>query len=410
MVKRYINLQSALVLALVILITTWTGSSAYGAQKQTKNTQKAWTVLVYLAGDNNLDEWGFYSLNLMAQGLVSDKDVQVVIFFDHLGANAELIEVAPGSWSRIADYGEPDTGNPDTLRDFLILGLSQYPAERTLLVLWDHGGGWKTFGVDDTSHTRMSMDGIAGAMAEAELSTQKKIDITVFDACLMAMVEVAAELRQVTQYMVASTYTVDSDGFPYDLMLSRLITNTYDSTEAIAHGFADDYYTFCIKSNSKAALSVAAVDESKLNVLMDAIDGLSKELIANMDGMHGEINSARAVAEHQVWGGHMGVFWYIDLWVFADELIKSSANPSIDGYASAVQTLLTDAVYHRHSNNVDNFSYGLTISFPSSLARYWDVGYIEQNYQGINLDFTADTHWDEMLLAFYPANEAPHGH
>ena len=145
MVKRYFNLQSALVLALVILITTWTGSSAYGAQKQTKNTQKAWTVLVYLAGDNNLDEWGFYSLNLMAQGLVSDNDVQVVILYDHLGANAELIQVVPGGWERIADYGEVDTGDPNTLRDFLIFGMNNYPAEKTLLILWDHGGGWKFF-------------------------------------------------------------------------------------------------------------------------------------------------------------------------------------------------------------------------------------------------------------------------
>lgn len=41
--------------------------------------------------------------------------------------------------------GETNTGDPKVLADFLDWGLKNYPAKRTMAVLWNHGSGW-----DDT--------------------------------------------------------------------------------------------------------------------------------------------------------------------------------------------------------------------------------------------------------------------
>jgi len=82
-------------------------------------TAKAWTYLVYMAADNNLDTWGNFSLDLMKKGLTSDRDINVVVLYDRHGANADLLQVTSAGAVKIADYGEPDMGNPETLRQFL---------------------------------------------------------------------------------------------------------------------------------------------------------------------------------------------------------------------------------------------------------------------------------------------------
>jgi hypothetical protein len=61
---------------------------------------------------------------------------------------------------------------------------------------------------------------------------------------------------------------------------------------------------------------------------------------------------------------------------------------------------LSSAVYERHSHNLDGTAYGLGINFPPNRSRHDDKNYLAQNYQDVNLVFTNETHWDEMLLAY----------
>ena len=42
----------------------------------------------------------------------------------------------------LADLGEIDSGNPDTLVDFAVWAISAYPADHYVLILGDHGAGW----------------------------------------------------------------------------------------------------------------------------------------------------------------------------------------------------------------------------------------------------------------------------
>jgi Clostripain family len=392
-------------LALVLVMALLAASvPAVAAAPSTR--AKAWTYLVYIGADNNLDIWGDFSLDLMKTGLTSDQDVSVAVLDDHYGAGAELLQVTSAGVVKLADYGEPDMGNPETLRQFLSWGIKAFPADHYAVVIWDHGGGWKYIIKDDTSGSRMSIAGLASAMnsAAVELGRGRKFDITVFDACLMSLVEVADQLTPVTDYVVASEQSVNSTGFPYDLMLQRLVADPSVTSGDYARGIADDYYTFNIQSNSKSVLTVAAIDESKLGPLVSSIDDLSVTLIANMAAFYPDANDARAVAQHLVWGVN-GVFWYVDLHRFVDQLALRIADTTLDAQAAAVVDHLGNAIYERHSHNLDGMSYGLGINFPPNLSRYQDKSYLAQNYQDIDLTFTDETHWDEMLLEFYQYQE-----
>jgi len=372
------------------------------------STQRDWTYLVYLAADNNLDAAGQFSMDLIKKGMESDKDdnINFIVLYDHFGAGAELLRVTQDGVVQLPepdelDMDEPDTGDPETLHQFLSWGVNAYPAEHYVVVIWDHGGGWKYIIKDGTSGTRMPVVGLADAMKSVTEELGIKFDITLFDACLMALVEVAYQLKPVTDYVVASEHALPLNSFPYDLILQRLIDDTSVPTWNYAKGMIDDYYTFYEKSSAKSHLSVCAIDESKLDTLITSIDDFSISLISIMDQQHGEINSARSNSQHQSGGGINGVFWYVDLHVFAEEIIKRVDDMSLNDYANAVMDAQSDAVYERHSNNVEGSSYGLAINFPPNLSRYKDKSYLTQDYQEMGFTFTDETNWDEMLLEFY---------
>ncbi len=368
---------------------------------------KAWTYLVYMGADNNLDTQGGFSLNLLKQGLTSDRDINIVALYDHPNnVPTDLLQVTSkgiiplhASWL----VGNLDTGSPATLQQFLSWGATQFPATHYVVVIWNHGGGWKYIVLDGTSNSRMSIEGLGGALEAVAKQIRRPFDITVFDACLMSLVEVTAQMRNGTNYVVASEQVVSFQGLPYHLMVQRLVANPSVASGAYARGIADDFYTYYVQSSSKSALSITATDESKLAPLTGSggsIDNLSVTLLAKMAQFYPAIGSARAVAQHQV-NGVNGVFWYIDLHRFADQLALNVSDPIVKTQAAAIVNHLNNAINERHSHNLDGSAYGLGINFPPNLSRYQDKSYLAQNYQNVNLAFVKDTHWDEMLLAFY---------
>ena len=45
----------------------------------------------------------------------------------------------------VEDLGEVNMGDGKALGDFITWGIQQYPAKRYMLVIWDHGQGWRLF-------------------------------------------------------------------------------------------------------------------------------------------------------------------------------------------------------------------------------------------------------------------------
>jgi len=107
--------------------------------------KKPWTVLVYLAGDNNLDSSGAADL-LEMKRVGSTAGVNVVAEFDSAsGRGAKryvLRKGGPLAADVVASLGRLNTGDPQCLLDFVRWGVTRFPAERYALVLWNHGQGW----------------------------------------------------------------------------------------------------------------------------------------------------------------------------------------------------------------------------------------------------------------------------
>src|SRR5205085_3136365 len=118
--------------------------------KNPRAPKRKWTVLVYLAGDNSLDGAGLVDLAEMKK-VGSGDQLAIVAQFDRAKGKGEtrryfLQKGTKLDKDAVAALGETDMGDPAVLKDFLAWGGKNYPADNTMVVIWNHGAGW-----DDTN-------------------------------------------------------------------------------------------------------------------------------------------------------------------------------------------------------------------------------------------------------------------
>src|SRR6186713_1181239 len=102
-----------------------------------------WTVMVFMAGDNNLSSAAEDDLAELRR-VGSTASVRVMVEVDRAGtkpSERRRIE-RDGSGETALELGETDSGDPDALLRFVRWAIAEEPAERYALVLWNHGGGW----------------------------------------------------------------------------------------------------------------------------------------------------------------------------------------------------------------------------------------------------------------------------
>jgi hypothetical protein len=86
-----------------------------------------------------------------------------------------------------------------------------------------------------------------------------KFGFILFDACLMGSVEVAYELKDKTDYILASSTETIYEGFPYDKIIPELSKSQVDLPKAAQCYF--DYYNSLQGAYRSATVSVIATGE-----------------------------------------------------------------------------------------------------------------------------------------------------
>ena len=127
-----------------------------------QTTEKQWTVMVYLAGDNNLDSAGVVDLKEMKMVGSTDR-INVIAQFDREGKDVSTNRYYVRKGGALAkdvveSLGETNMGNPRVLEDFIKWGIKDYPAEHYLLVVWNHGNGWNDENVYRVARSMMNFN------------------------------------------------------------------------------------------------------------------------------------------------------------------------------------------------------------------------------------------------------------
>ena len=401
-----------------------------------------WTFMVYLAGDNDLEAFGTKDLVEMKVAGSNNK-VSVVAQFDrmsdqvtrryYLAADGSLID------NCVAELPEVNTGDPKALTDFCSWACTNYPADRYALVVWNHGTGWKDADIYRAAESR-GLSGMVGRGQMRSLSSGKpsralfattlsklvnesvrraiafddsaadfldnhelklvlegaqesiggKLDLLGFDACLMSMLEIDYQLRDLCQVAVGSQENEPGDGWPYGAIIRKLRDDPGMSAATLGKVIVQEYQLSYLLNQPSASVTQSAIRLDRLEPLAEAVGQLGNTLLDRISDMvtRGTVLNAQRIAQSFSDRDYIDLGHFCRLLAAEDDCGKvgAAAQAVIDQLDTDSSPVIAEA---HHGTEVEDAS-GISIYLPSRV--------LCPLYRG--LDFAQDYGWDDFLTAF----------
>lgn len=226
-----------------------------------------WTVMVYMAADSEPALPWDEDINEMEAAGPPDW-MNVVALVDPLGSgDSAIYEVVADdmdlvivsgtvddSGDVIPPSGEVDMASPETLSDFITFACHAYPADRLVLVLWGHSGGW--YGMCQDGSALLTPQSLAEALDTATEELGRKLDLIVTDCCTEGVVETACEVRAYADWYVGSEIAVPAQGLRYDLVLGGLAESGVVAPEEFGSMICRTHRTTLMMNSWSAAMAV----------------------------------------------------------------------------------------------------------------------------------------------------------
>lgn len=368
-----------------------------------------WTLLVYIDGDNNLELAGVIDVNEMEAAGNSDR-VNVLVQLDRVAeytntdgnwTGARRYEIRPDSNPNkitspvVADLGEVNMGDGAALTDFLVWGITNYPANHYGVILWDHGSGWFGIAFDDTANgDGLTLPEVKGSLTQALTQTGAgRLDFVGFDACLMGQIDVFQLVQPYARYAVGSEEVVPAQGWDYTAWLGGLYANTGMEGAELAQTAVTSYMNFYTKIEPDEFVTMAAVDLDKLAGLTNSLNTLAAALKANPTNLVSAIGDARGGAEGYalMYPEDARHFASIDLWHFASILAQISPDAAVNSAAQGVISALETAVLVADHGSGFSQAHGISVYFPQT-AEYFNGRYPNESPL---------SNWNDFLTSYH---------
>ena len=382
---------------------------------------KDWTILIYSVSDNNLYPYMQSDLD-EAERVGSTDEMNVVAETSHQPRGGNVVRLkletdsTPGVKSPVLqDLGRShDMAKSENLADSIAWAMKEYPSKHFFLICSDHGAGWKGAHHSESTDSWMNASDLEAGLKSAQEKTGRKIDVLGFDECLMASTEIAHQLKDYADYMVASEEVEGGAGWQYDEALGK---NKPNSNSRILSGKVLNYAAAALRARdpltppdmAKAIVQMAeghqrdlgtmsAIDMNKMGALTTAIDEFAGKVL---DSNLVPKDFAPVVQQTQKF------YDFADMGHFV-QLAGARFGGEIGAAAEGVKAALEEAVIaEQHSQKYPNAK-GLNIELRRQAA-----GFAPDSSPIPNLDaddqsrmsmapysatkWAQDTRWDEML-------------
>lgn len=365
---------------LLILFLTLTGCGAPGPSETEMprgDVPETWTLCLYLCGSNleSKQGWATRTLNELTGARLPD-NVTVVVQTGGsrewqndtvpAGENGRYV-IENGTLVPVETAPAASMGETETLADFLTFCAERYPADRTAVVLWNHGGGPlkgacfdELNGFDALSLAELDAAFAAGVAAR----DGKKYDIIGFDACLMGSLETAAQLSDDADYLVASEEIEPGAGWDYTAPLAAM--GRYAAPADVAKAACNGYMAKCDSRDKGAAATLAAIDLGKIEAVSAALDAALNALLETRGS---EVGALRRLAfcsrGAESFGGATeseGLSNLVDLHGMAASL---ASDPDLNGHGwDTVTEALDAAVLYDINGSATRGANGLSLWYP----------------------------------------------
>lgn len=254
------------------------------------------TLIFYFAG-TDLTFYFYRNISAIKEALRQDikGDSRVMLFFQQGEKNsAEIIELTYKNGlceeQKIAVHDLPEQMDANNLSFFLKEIMRHAPADKYSLIIGSHGLGWIPMGaspdgsaaslmrtsekdtfwqqtgnmqtrfIGEVSNPQNAFE--TSTLAQAIAKTGVQFEYILFDACFMANVESAYDLRNSAKYIVGSVCEIMGAGFPYNTVLPHLLQNngTSYNLDSVCQAFNTFYSEHYGYSGSISVINCAELE------------------------------------------------------------------------------------------------------------------------------------------------------
>jgi hypothetical protein len=420
-----------------------------------------WLIMLYQDADDKILEQDIYVDLNEAERVGSNTKVHIVAQVDryqggfrgdgdwtstkrfYLSADPDLHRIRS---QEVADLGEANMADGDTLVDFVTWAVASYPADKHVLILSDHGMGWPGGWTDPAPGGRGDHDIALAQMGDQlflmeldaalqDIRAQTGIDkfeLIGLDACLMGHIEVFSALAPHARYAVASQEVEPALGWAYTSFLTTLAQNPNINGAELGRRIVESYIREDQRIVDEAERADFAAQGASLGGLLGGLFGppSAQQLVQQMEqnitlaavnleavpGIIDRLNDLafvlqradkKTMAQARTYAqSFTSIFGdvvppsYIDLGNLAQLAKQKIPDAQIGRTADALLAALGQAIVaETHGTNKPGAS-GISIYFPNSKLYGTRAGGA-QSYTTVARRFAMDSLWDEFLSYLY---------
>lgn len=373
------------------------------------NSQNTWTVLIYAAGNNDLEPELYRAFQLLKNTDIPE-DINVLVQFARSpkGIFMSKASFVYEKWDGtrryliknktailLDDLGNVKMSKPETLFDFLIWGINSFPADHLMLIMSGHSilAGLMAEENPQQDISIMSIPGMMRALSDAQEKSGRKIDILLLDTCFMNMVEVCYEIAlspgHPVKYLILAQGNAPRQGLPCHFMIEQL---KVDEHHKLKPDTALNNMVMSVNSNYSTDSTVFAVSLAedhflKLKELADKLAAFILQRVFNLSDILADCYSGQEECS------------VITLLYLLDRL--NLIFPEIHIYKSEVFELLDKLVLYPALSQIDwETKLGPSILLPLDIQEYFQIkGLYDQ------LLFNLHNRWSKVLQEKIPKSE-----
>ena len=348
------------------------------------------TVMVYMNGSDLESEYGYATEDLreMLNATLSD-NVNVVIQTGGTkkwktdgisNKHSQRFLVKENHLELIDDtLGQLDITDEETLRDFIVYANANYPADRKILIFWDHGGGVVYgYGVDENlndPYAALTIDEIQRAISDSGV----KFEMIGFDSCLMGGLETACALCDYSDYLIVSEDFESGSGWEYQNWLSLLGYNSSTPMTDVAKVVVNDFIKESIFADSEGVLALIDLRYSRLlySAWTDFAYANEDELLS-YDYTMSMQRSERAPdymfdknGKKDIWDLFSGDSYTMETYCYAVDIMALASTKNTDE-SNALASVMKSAVLYCSSTAGDSYMTGLSVTLPYGDYDFYD--------------------------------------
>jgi len=445
------KLQHITLSAYLLAMLLTTQSYAQDESQQSGRSYKKYTLVVFMAADNNLHPYAWNNVKQMES--ITSPHINILVQINFPGANniTQRYIIEKGKKTLIQTPGQApttrlDSGSPQTLIDCVAWAMTYYPAEHLILNLWSHGTGiydpkssklfdntlidqsnynndallyanktdddqieqkyLKKRGIcfDNTHKSYMNNQDIEFALHEIhhKVLRGKKIALIWLEACLMSMIEITNIFKNHANFLVSSENVEYAPGSNYQLVLSAFTRGDIPQPREFACHIVNSFKKIYEPTNLNFTQS--AIDLSQVTAIEENINLVAQQILLALPSQKNKSVTKvlqKCKSRTQCTCFHEPSFidlknFYLNLQSNIGQINLTNATKEV-AVKTMLAKLLTTGIYLINNAIIANTS-GRNLKNANGLSIYFPEQWIFNSY--LQSNFAQSNSWSIMLAQY----------